>query len=46
MITRGTVKRTWVEGNEHLVELEIVSEHSRGISVGPGPVVVSLPSRR
>lgn len=46
VITRGTVKRTWVEGNEHLVELEMVSEHSRGISVGPGPVVVSLPSRR
>lgn len=45
VITRGTVKRTWVEGNEHLVEIEVWSEHSRGVSVGPGPVVVSLPSR-
>jgi acyl dehydratase len=45
VVTKGTVKRKWVEGGEHLVELEIVSEHSRGISVGPGPVVVSLPSR-
>jgi hypothetical protein len=45
VVTKGTVKRKWVENGEHLVELEIVSEHSRGISVGPGPVVVSLPSR-
>ncbi|HRC62154.1 MAG: MaoC family dehydratase N-terminal domain-containing protein [Dehalococcoidia bacterium] len=45
VVTKGTVKRKWVEGGEHLVELEIVSEHSRGISVGPGPVVVTLPSR-
>jgi hypothetical protein len=45
VVTKGTVKRKWVEGDEHLVELEIVSEHSRGISVGPGPVVVTLPSR-
>lgn len=45
VVTKGTVKRKWVEDGEHLVELEIVSEHSRGASVGPGPVVVSLPSR-
>jgi len=45
VVTKGTVKRKWVEGDEHLVELEILSEHSRGISVGPGPVVVTLPSR-
>ncbi len=45
VVTKGTVKRKWQEGAEHLVELEIWSEHSRGVSVGPGPVVVSLPSR-
>ena len=43
--TRGEVKRKWVEDGEHLVELEIRSEMSQGVSVGPGPVVVSLPSR-
>ena len=42
VVTKGTVKRKWVEGDDHLVELEIVSEHSRGISVGPGPVIVTL----
>jgi acyl dehydratase len=45
VVTKGTVKRKWVEDGDNLVELEIVSEHSRGTSVGPGPVVVSLPSR-
>ena len=45
VITKGTVKRKWQEGGQNLVELEIWSEHSKGISVGPGPVVVTLPSR-
>ena len=43
--THGEVKRKWVENGEHLVELQIRSEMSQGISVGPGPVVVALPSR-
>ena len=43
--TSGAVKRTWEEDGEHLVELEIRSEMSQGVSVGPGPVVVALPSR-
>lgn len=46
VITKGAVKRKWTEGDERFVELEVWSEHSRGQSVGPGPVVVSLPSRR
>jgi acyl dehydratase len=45
VVTRGVVKRIWEEEGEHLVELEMRSEISRGVSVGPGPVVVSLPSR-
>ena len=44
-VTSGTVKRKWVEDGEHLVELEVQTEISRGTSVGPGPVVVSLPTR-
>ena len=44
--TRGVVQRCWREGAEGLVELEMRSEITRGVSVGPGPVVVSLPQRR
>ncbi len=45
VVTRGLVRRVWSEDGEHLVELEMSSEISRGVSVGPGPVVVSLPAR-
>ncbi len=45
VVTRGVVRRVWEEDGEHLVELEMRSEISRGVSVGPGPVVVSLPAR-
>lgn len=45
VVTRGTVQRKWQEDGENLVELEIRSVHSRGVSVGPGPVIVTLPSR-
>lgn len=45
VITKGVVRRKWQEGTEALVELEIWSENSRGISVGPGIVTVTLPSR-
>ena len=44
-VTSGEVKRKWHEDGEHLVALELRTEHSQGISVGPGPVIVSLPSR-
>ena len=42
---KGTVKRKWQEKGENLVELEMWSEHSRGVSSGPGPVLVTLPSK-
>ena len=45
VVTHGVVRRVWDEDGEHLVELEMRSEISRGVSVGPGPVVVSLPAR-
>ena len=44
-VTSGTVKRKWEEGGEHLVEIEVRTDISKGTSVGPGPVVVSLPTR-
>ena len=43
--TKGRVARKWQENGEKLVELEIWTENPRGVSVGPGPVVVTLPAR-
>lgn len=45
VVTTGTVKRKWQEKGENLVELELWSEMSKGVSVGPGPVVLTLPSK-
>ena len=45
VVTKGTVKSKWQEGGENLVELEIWSEHEGGPSVGPGPVLITLPSK-
>ncbi|QQK74568.1 acyl dehydratase [Salicibibacter cibarius] len=42
--TKGQVKNKWQEGNDHFLELEMWSENSEGISVGPGTMVVTLPS--
>lgn len=44
-VTSGVVKRKWADGGDHLVELEMQTEHTERVSVGPGPVVVSLPPR-
>ena len=43
--TKGVVKRKWQDNGENLVELEIWTEISQGTSVGPGPVLIALPSR-
>ncbi len=45
VVTTGVVKRKWQEKGENLVELEMWSENSKGVSVGPGPVLVTLPSK-
>ena len=44
-VVRGKVTRKWQEGDKNFVELEVWSENPKGISVGPGPVVGTLPSR-
>ncbi|MDB5820308.1 MAG: acyl dehydratase, partial [Rhizobacter sp.] len=41
---KGRVERKWIEGEQHLLELAIWTENSKGVSVGPGTVVVSLPA--
>lgn len=46
VMVRGKVNRKWQDGGENYVELELRSEISGGrTSVGPGPVLVTLPSR-
>lgn len=45
VVVKGRVKRKWREGGDALLELEMWSENSKGVSVGPGSMIVSLPSR-
>jgi len=45
VVVQGRVKRKWREGRDALLELEMWSENSRGVSVGPGSMIVTLPSR-
>lgn len=42
---RGEVTRKWREDGRNLIEIKMWSENSKGISVGPGAMVASLPSR-
>ena len=43
--TAGLVTRKWRADGDHLVELELRTEASGRTTVGPAPVVVSLPTR-
>ncbi len=42
---RGVVRNKFVEGDEHLVELDIWLENGKGQKTTPGKAVVALPSR-
>ncbi|MBI2846863.1 MAG: MaoC family dehydratase N-terminal domain-containing protein [Chloroflexi bacterium] len=42
---KGRVKRKYVEGDEHLVELDLWCEDQRGETTQPGLAVVRLPSK-
>lgn len=45
VVVKGNVLRKFQQDGRNVVELRMWSENSRGISVGPGPVLVTLPSR-
>lgn len=45
VVVRGRVRRKWKESGLGFVELEIWSETSRGVSVGPGRIVATMPTR-
>jgi acyl dehydratase len=44
VIVRGAVTRKWREGDDALIAIELRSENSLGLSVGPGSVTASLPA--
>ena len=45
VVVSGKVRRKWREGKDALLEIEMRSENSKGVSVGPGSMIVTLPSR-
>ncbi|MET0379918.1 MAG: hypothetical protein ABW049_13080 [Spongiibacteraceae bacterium] len=42
---KGEVTRKWRDGDRCYVEIKMWSENSKGISVGPGTVLASIPPR-
>jgi acyl dehydratase len=45
VVVKGNVLRKFQHDGQNFVELRMWSDNSRGCSVGPGPVLVTLPSR-
>ncbi len=45
MTTKGKVTKKWQENGENFVEIELWSENPKGVSVGPGPYLVTLPAK-
>ena len=43
-VVRGKITNKWQENGNNFVQLEMWSETPKGISVGPGPIVGTLPS--
>jgi acyl dehydratase len=44
VVVGGSVRRKWLESGTGFLELEIRSENSLGVSVGPGTVTVTVPA--
>jgi len=45
VITRGRVRRKWLDGERRLPNWRSGLRNSKGISVGPGTIIVALPRR-
>lgn len=43
VVVKGRVSRKWMESGIGKVELEMWSENSKGVSVGPGAIIASMP---
>ncbi len=46
VVVKGKVERKWREDESGFVEFAVWSENSKGISVGPGRIVATLPLQR
>jgi acyl dehydratase len=42
---KGEVVRKWQDGGKNYLEIKMWSENSKGVSVGPGAWIASLPAR-
>lgn len=45
VVVKGRVERKWREDGVGLVEIEMWSENAKGVSVGPGRIVATMPVR-
>lgn len=45
VVVKGRVERKWREAGQGLIEIEMWSENAKGVSVGPGRIVATLPLR-
>lgn len=45
VVVKGRVERKWREADAGFVELTVWSENAKGVSVGPGRIVATLPLR-
>jgi acyl dehydratase len=45
VVVKGRVERKWREADAAFVELSLWSENAKGVSVGPGRIVATLPLR-
>lgn len=45
VIVKGEVVRKWQDAGKNFLEIKMWSENSKGISVGPGTWIASLPAR-
>lgn len=46
VIVQGNVKRKWRENDQHLLEISLWSTNGARVSVGPGAMVVGVPTRK
>lgn len=46
VVVKGQVARKWREGDAGYVEITMWSENGKGLSVGPGAIVATLPLRQ
>jgi len=46
VVVKGRVERKWIEDGAGFVEIAMWSENAKGVSVGPGRIVATMPLRK